>query len=191
MTIQTRVGSADSGTASTQFAGGGAIPTSTLHIRTIPWHAAISFCREHHYLRNRTPVCGVHFSFGVFTGTELEDRLIGVLLYMRPAGANRMKDGDVLLELRRMVILDCTTKNAESRVLAVTVRKLRALAPWCKAVIAYSDVEGMGHKGTIYKAAGWSLDGVAGGQTWKGRADGKDGRDRGSLTQKLRWRKTL
>jgi hypothetical protein len=189
MTIQTRVGSADSGTASIQFAGGGAIPTSTLHIRPIPMRVAQGFVRQHHYLHRANP--GHRISFGIFADSAPVSRLIGVAVWGRPVAANRLKDGESLLELYRFVILDCTAPYAESRALGYMARWVRRNLSDVAGLIAYSDVEGMGHRGTIYKAAGWTADGIAGGASWKTRNDGTDRRDTGSLTGKLRWRKPL
>jgi hypothetical protein len=155
----------------------------------IPLSVAKGFVRQHHYLHRANP--GHRVSFGIFDSSALVARLIGVAVLGRPIAANRLADGESLLELYRFVILDCTTPYAESRVLGYIARWIAQHMPDVTALIAYSDLEGQGHKGTIYKAAGWACEGDAGGTTWKTREDGKDRRDRGSLTQKLRWRKQL
>ena len=182
----TRAGSADSGTVIDQITGGGAIPTSALHIRKIPWSDARGFLIENHYL-HRVGV-GVRLSLGVFASSAFGAQMIGVMTFSLPVAANRLKDGFISLELTRMCIADVTTRNAESRCLAVAARIIRQTFPEIRHLIAYSDLEGRGHKGTIYAAAGWVCEGGAGNLTWTNRP-GR--RDRGSNTRKLRWRKTL
>lgn len=114
----TRAESADSGTASLQFVGGGAIPTSALHIRPIPWTVGRQFIRQHHYLHHAPPV-GM-LALGIFDSAEPLARLVGAMLWNKPAA--RMEQCDTTMELRRMFILDCTERNAESRALAVASR---------------------------------------------------------------------
>jgi hypothetical protein len=143
---------------------------------------------ENHYLHR----IGVFPSLclGVFVNDSFQAACIGVMMWGRPVASNRLKDGEVTLELSRMCILDCTTKNAESRCLGISARIIRATFPNIRYLIAYADIEGMGHQGTIYKAAGWTMDNAnAGGMTWKNHP--RPGRDRGSNTRKLRYRKTL
>ena len=182
----TGAGSAVAARATDQSLGGGAIPTSALHIHPIPWQSGKVFVREHHYLH--TTPAGGGIALGIFADTSLLAELVGVMLWTQPAAANRLRDGDVSLELRRMIILDVTTRNAESRCLGFAARYIKRVRPDIRYLLSYSDIEGMGHKGTIYKAAGWSFDGRTKPISWKNRP-GR--RDRGSNTTKLRWRKTL
>lgn len=52
-------------------------------------------------------------------------------------------------------------RNSESRVLSIACRVwVRRLAPHVRQIVSYSDVEKMGHKGTIYKAAGFTYMGM-------------------------------
>jgi hypothetical protein len=169
-----------------QVIEGGLIPTSALHLRKVPYSVARGFLMENHYL-HRIGVAP-RLNLGVFVDASLNAACIGVLMWSVPVAANRLRDGDVTLELTRMCILDCTTKNAESRCLGISARIIRSTFPDIRYLIAYADIEGMGHKGTIYKASGWTLDGDAGQLSWKNRV-GR--RDRGSGTRKLRFRKTL
>lgn len=175
-----RAGSVDSGTADIQFVGGGAIPTSALHIRTIPWHVASAFVRQHHYTHS-TPTPG-RVSFGVFDSDSAIARLIGVVLVARPAAT--FADQMSMLEIRRMVILDCTERNAESRVLGYVRRWIVRNCPDVHTLIAYSDPEA-GHVGTIYKAAGFTCEG-----TIRGHAKGwqyRPGRKATTSSDKIRY----
>jgi len=136
--------------------GGGAIPTSALHVRRIPWSIARAFVREHHYLHQCSPIGRI--AYGVFASDALVASLIGVVLYVVPPNLN--EDQASTLEIQRLVILDLTTRNAESRVLGVTLRDVRRRFPEIQRVIAYADPDA-GHAGTIYKAAGFTALGLS------------------------------
>lgn len=174
-----------------QQAEGGLIPTSALHFRIIPWYVAKAFITEHHYLKG----CPAQhkFGIGVFSSSEPFAPIIGALLWGMPNAANRLRDGWVTFELTRMVILDCTTMNAESRALGWSARYIKKHYPEIKHLLAYSDVGGRGHTGTIYKAAGWNMDArtLAANTDWNKHSGAESHKGRGSGTEKLRWRKTL
>lgn len=184
---QSGAGSAVAAHLTTSNGRGGAIPTSALHVRSIPWHVAKGFLVEHHYLHRVAPM--QRLVLGIFESDCFGAALVGVMAFGRPLAANRITDGETLLELTRMFILDSTTKNAESRCLAVAARIIRQRFPEIKGLLAYSDLEGRGHKGTIYKAAGWTCDHITKPISWASHP--RPRRDRGSNTTKLRWRKVL
>lgn len=154
----TRVEGADSGTTDIQFVGGGAIPTSALHLRPIPWTVGRQFIRQHHYLHHAPPTGRI--AFGIFDNGGALGRLIGVMLWGTPAA--RLEDQTSTMELRRMFILDCTERNAESRMLAVAARYIGLNFPEVKRLLAYADPSA-GHEGTIYRAAGWRFVGATSG----------------------------
>lgn len=58
------------------------------------------------------------------------------------------------MELRRMACSPQAPKNTASRMLSIMTRLLVKYFPLCSKAISYQDVEV--HKGTIYKAAGWT-----------------------------------
>jgi hypothetical protein len=66
-----------------------------------------------------------------------------------------MKDGDKLLELRRMAIAPDAPKNTASRMLGIMRRKIQAKFPEIIRLVSYQDTEV--HTGTIYKASGWRV----------------------------------
>lgn len=183
----TRAGSADSGTAVVQTAGESAslIPALQLHVRRIPWHIAQGFVREHHYLHMAPIMCSP--SFGVFASDALLASLVGVIVYGKPASAS--EDQDTTLELRRMVILDVTERNAESRCIGYTVRWLRKHRPEITRLIAYADPSA-GHEGTIYKASGWQFVKHVPGCSWSGRK-GRPNRRITVGTDKLKYEKVI
>jgi hypothetical protein len=147
--MTTRAGSADSGTFTFQVEGGGAIPTSALQLRVekVAFHHIAPYLIDLHYLGRRSSIPKV--SYAVFFGW----RCVGCLVYGQPVA--RLEDQRTTLELNRFWLADECPKNSESRLLGVTTRLLKRDAPHIKRVIAYSD-SAMGHKGTIYKASGWS-----------------------------------
>ncbi|MDH7578923.1 MAG: hypothetical protein QHH75_14165 [Bacillota bacterium] len=64
-----------------------------------------------------------------------------------------------------MVLLDECPRNSESRIPALAVRWVRQHLPDVFRLIAYAD-PGRGHKGTIYRAAGWRLVGMTRSSSW-------------------------
>ena len=92
--------------------------------------------------------------FGVFDDGEL----VGAEVITAGARhAHRLFAGaepGAVATLARLWLVDELPKNAESRVLAVTVKLLRRSRD-IRALISYAD-PAAGHVGTIYQAAGWS-----------------------------------
>jgi hypothetical protein len=58
------------------------------------------------------------------------------------------------LELRRLAIAPDAPKNTATRMMGFMARDIRKRHPEINRLISYQDTEV--HKGTIYKAAGWS-----------------------------------
>jgi hypothetical protein len=142
-----------------QQGDGGANPTSPLHpkqltVKVISRQEARKLWLYHHYLKRDVP--GASLELGVFSP---ESELVGGLCFSAwvvwaPAGGR-----PDAWELRRMWLDDRCQKNCESRILNISIRHfICKLAPHVKRVIAYADPE-QGHKGTIYKAAGWRDEG--------------------------------
>jgi hypothetical protein len=78
-----------------------------------------------------------------------------VAIWSSPIAANRMKDGDKLLELRRMAVAPDAPPNTASRMLSIMRRKIQTKFPDIIRLVSYQDTEV--HKGTIYKASGWHI----------------------------------
>jgi hypothetical protein len=109
--------------------------------------------------------------------------LHAVAIWSSPVAANRLKDGQNILELRRFAIADYCPNNTGSRMLAVMTRLIKQSLPTISKLISYQDTEV--HYGTIYKAAGWSLgaSNTAASWTTKTRTRNKEQ----SLAVKHRW----
>lgn len=79
-----------------------------------------------------------------------------VALWSCPIAGNRIVDGFRCLELRRMAIAPDAPKNTASRFLSIMVKMIRKTRPDVIKLISYQDTAV--HKGTIYKASGWTLE---------------------------------
>ena len=103
-----------------------------------------------------------------------EDRIIGAAIFGRLAMANQWKKyvekQEDLTELRRLVLIDDTKRNAESYFIGGCLRWLKKNTQILK-VISYADPE-YGHSGVIYKATNFILLGrTSRGRVimWKGK----------------------
>jgi hypothetical protein len=117
-------------------------------------------------------------------GAECGNRWYAVAAWSSPSA--RLLNGKGLLELRRMAISDDAPKNTASRMLKVMVKLLRKERPELEKLISYQDTEV--HKGTIYKAAGWTAAAVCKGHSWTwGKETVRKSAKEQSLADKVRW----
>jgi len=65
-----------------------------------------------------------------------------------------------VLELRRLVCLDDTPKNTESRCISIMLRWLKRNTDW-KVIVSYADTN-FGHSGVIYRASNFIFVGESG-----------------------------
>lgn len=120
-----------------------------------------AFLSAHHYLGG---VPGWKFCMGAFYRFEL----VGVAVIGRPV--SRHEDNGETLEIIRLAFAPGAPKNAPSWLIG----RVKQLA-WLQGkrrLIAYAST-GEGHRGTIYKAAGFELVGETRGEKWS-----RDGRPR-------------
>ena len=169
-----------------QLEDGGAIPTSPLHlqIERIDVHTA---CRLNEKWHSRLPQ--IHWSnvvrnkhYACF-GARFDGCLHAIAIWSSPVAANRLKDGQQLLELRRFAIAETAPKNTATRMLAIMTKLIRQDYPDLVRLISYQDTEV--HLGTIYKAAGWKLATVNEGQSWT-NTNRKRNKEQ-SIAAKARW----
>ena len=153
-------GSVAAARPTSQWAGGGAIPTpalQTLAVQPIPVLLARGLIERHHYLHSLPGRCKL--AFGVFVGT----RLLGALtLGVGPLNAYSLVEGaepDDCLTLTRLWLSDELPKNSESRGLGVVIRSLKRHTA-LKFLVSYAD-PAQGHLGTIYQATGWLYTGLS------------------------------
>jgi hypothetical protein len=157
-----------------QGEGGGSIPTSPLQfdIHEIDVETAVQL---NGYWHSRLP--SVSYSNIVRGGlvhcyvAEFEDAYYATAIWTRPVAANRLKDGYLLLELRRLAISPQAPRNTASRMLGIMTKDLRRKEPSVIRLISYQDTEV--HTGGIYKAAGWVAAHLSEFQSWVSHKDAK------------------
>jgi len=138
-----------------QEGGGGSIPTSALSLRIdeIPMRLAQELNAKWHSMLPRTDLgnllCG---NTSVAYGTDLGGNWVAVAIWSQPI-IRAMCDGKTI-ELRRLAICQGAPKNTASRMLAVMSRLVKRKWPHLEKTISYLAVDV--HKGTIYRAAGWT-----------------------------------
>ena len=168
----------------------GAAPTlplqpKELRLERISMSMADSYSIEKHYLHRTAKNSKI--AFGIFARKELH----GIMIWGLPVAPLKGQFGTTFtqLELRRMYCDETLPKNSESRCLAIATIILRKLFPNVRQLIAYSDLS-QGHKGGIYKAAGWIFDGRIDPDAGGGWAK-HERHNRVEFGAKYKWVKTL
>lgn len=85
-----------------------------------------------------------------------ELNFFAVAIWTTPVAANRMKDGELMMELRRLAIADDAPKYTATWMLARMIRDIRKTYPELIKLVSYQDTEV--HTGTIYAAGNWKLE---------------------------------
>jgi hypothetical protein len=130
------------------------IEPKEIRIDRISMALADSYSIEKHYLHRTAK--NSKLALGIFARGELH----GIMIWGLPVAKIKGQHGDTYtqIELRRMFCDQTLGKNSESRCLAIASRIIKRLLPQTKLLVAYSDLS-HGHKGGIYKAAGWIFAG--------------------------------
>lgn len=119
------------------------------------WHSRLPVVIESNIYRNKRYVCyGASFD-GVYYASAI---------WSSPVAANRIKDGDKIIELRRMAISEDAPKFTASRMLSYMRKDIKKRMPEIAKLISYQDTAV--HKGTIYKASGWTAAHYTKGTSW-------------------------
>ena len=117
---------------------------------------ARAFVKRWHYSHTSVRNSQLHF------GAVIGDRLVGAMQFGPPMdkrkvlGLVRDTAWNDMLELNRMVMLDDTPPNSESRFLGVALRLVRRQYPNIEWVLSFADATQCGD-GTIYRATGFVL----------------------------------
>lgn len=125
-------------------------------VKVIPANIANDFVKKRHY-SHKIAATGV-INFGAF----INNKLIGVAQWGRPINKylqiNLVKNSEwnSFLELNRLVCIDDTPRNTESRFISICLKLLKKNAPQIKWVISFADATQCGD-GTIYRASGFKL----------------------------------
>jgi len=158
---------------------GGSIPTSALQFNFQRINRD-TFMPLNELWHSRLPECKNAFD-GWFYGAKFDSQWWAVAWWSRPVA--RAYNGKGFAELRRFAIKDGSPQNTASRMLGWMVRDIKKNMPNVVRLISYQDAEV--HKGTIYKASGWFVDGERKniGVGWKTRPNRKNQ----SQADKIRW----
>lgn len=138
-----------------QAGDGGSIPTSALllHIEEINMRVARELNHQWHSMLPRTDLGNLYAgSTSVAYGAAFDGRYYAVAICTQPIIA-ALCDGQTI-ELRRLAICSEAPRYTASRMLSVVGLLLKRKWPKLTKWISYQAVDV--HKGTIYKAAGWS-----------------------------------
>jgi hypothetical protein len=125
-------------------------------------------------VRNKDYVCFV---------AESSNLYYAVAIWSSPVAANRLKNGETALELRRMAIAQDAPENTASRMLRIMRQIIARELPHIETLLSYQDTEV--HKGTIYKAAGWQAVACNEGTDWTTSKRKRNTAQ--SLAAKVRW----
>ena len=137
---------------------GGSIPTSALDliIREVSMKTAADLNRQWHSMLPRTDLgnllCG---NMSVAYAADYESRWFGVAIYSQPI-IRGLCDGETI-ELRRLAICAEAPKNSATRMMGLTRKMLHRKWPELQRIVSYQAVDV--HRGTIYKADGWTIAG--------------------------------
>ena len=118
-------------------------------VKVIPSNIANDFVKKRHY-SHKIAATGI-INFGAF----IDNKLIGVAQWGRPINKylqiNLVKNSEwnSFLELNRLVCIDDTPRNTESRFISICLKLLKKNAPQIKRVISFADATQCGD-GTIY-----------------------------------------
>ncbi|MBT9165332.1 MAG: hypothetical protein DDT23_01349 [candidate division WS2 bacterium] len=108
------------------------------------WHSRLPEIHWSNVTRNKYYVC---------YGASYNNVIYAVAIWSSPVAANRFRNGDTILELRRMAISPEAPKYTATWMLSRMVKDIRKRFPEITKLISYQDVEA--HKGTIYRAGNW------------------------------------
>ena len=162
---------------------GGVTPTSALQLRICKINSklAVTLNKKWH---SRMPQLDCYNICAPCFGAECGNIYYAIAMWSLPIAANRIKDGQQCLELRRMAIAPDAPKNTASRMLAIMTRMIRKDRPDIIRLLSYQDTEV--HKGTIYAAAGWKAVRTSDFVSWDNHSK-RPGKINQSLAPKVRW----
>ena len=150
----------------------------SLRFETIDLRLALELnCRWHSHL----PRLDRRVAAWLCYGAIFDHCYCAAAVWSLPVARLLPQDGSCL-ELRRFALATGTPKNSASRMLGWMVRDLRHRKPAVLRLVSYQD--SAVHRGTIYKAAGWTPVATSGGGNWN-----HPGRRRAAnrIPTKVRW----
>lgn len=163
---------------------GGSTPTSALQlniVRVTP-DTARDLNLEWH---SRMPEIGCWSMCQPCFAAEYQGRYYAAAMWSYPIAANRIRDGENCLELRRLAIAPDAPRNTASRMLRIMRLIISREFKHVKRLLSYQDTEV--HKGTIYLAAGWKPVCQTKWQTWAVHSRRPGGKYENTSSAKIRW----
>jgi hypothetical protein len=158
--------------------------TSALSLRfeTIDLHTALQLNGLWH---SRLPQLDRRVASWLCYGARCEDRYIAAAVWSLPVARLLPQDGSCL-ELRRFALAPTTPRNSASRMLGWMVHDIARRRPQVQRLVSYQDREV--HKGTIYKASGWTPTPAPKGGEWNNTSRR---RTANRIKTKVRWERIL
>lgn len=84
---------------------------------------------------------------------------VGCIVFSEPPRETHVRYGGKGFELARLWISDSVPRNAETWLISRAIRFVKKRWPTLVYLVSYADPSA-GHRGTIYKAANWTFDGM-------------------------------
>jgi len=122
-----------------------------------------------HYLHKRPAI--VLLALAMMRGS----RPLGCVIYSAPPRETDKRYGGKTWELARLYLLDDVPQNAETWLIAQSVKWIKRTHPEVCNLVSYADPSA-GHSGTIYRAANWREDGRTDDERKSPRCDYYDAR---------------
>jgi hypothetical protein len=165
----------------------GSIPISPLqlHIGKISARQAVELNKLWH---SRMPKLDCFNICAPCFAAEYKNKFYAIAMWSLPIAANRLKDGQFCLELRRMAISDDAPKNTASRMISIMARIIKKERPDIKRLLSYQDTGA--HSGIIYAASGWKPVLKSDFVSWDSHSK-RPGKIDQSESPKIRWERSL
>ena len=116
-------------------------------------HREVDSMIKAHYLGKWPGVCVCTL------GLWLDDALVGTSVFALPPTQANVRYGGETWELARLWISDNIPCNAESWMIAQSIRHVASSHPKVAYLLSYADPS-VGHSGGIYRASNWTADGM-------------------------------
>lgn len=142
------------------------------------WHSRLPKIDWSNVVRNKCYIC---------YGATYKNVLYAVAIWSSPVSANRLKDGDKILELRRMAISPEAPKFTATWMIGKMIKDIKKRFPEIIKLISYQDTEV--HSGTIYKASNWQKHSETKFTDWN--TDRRQRNKMQSRANKIRWEMPL
>ena len=139
------------------------------------WHSRLPITEKGNLLRNRN-CC--------FYGAFYSNNYFASAIWTTPVAANRLKDGQNWLELRRLAIAPDAPKYTATWILSKMVKSIKVKFPSVHTLVSYQDTEV--HSGTIYAAANWIRDSETKYTPWNSNTRVRTSKVQSS-SSKIRW----